>query len=146
MPEPQQWGIWATSATYTPAHSNVRSLIHWARPGIEPESSWMPAGYVNCWATTGTPDWNISWISKDQSWLVFLGLVPSKSKSRSTNKCNSGYHEKMKPAIEQTIWAANLAVQTTQKKAPPPGGLVLQVFLLPLCQPRKRKTGCARLL
>ena len=25
----------------TIAHGNTRSLIHWVRPGIEPESSWM---------------------------------------------------------------------------------------------------------
>ena len=26
---------------YPRAHGNVRSLTHWARPGIEPSSSWM---------------------------------------------------------------------------------------------------------
>ena len=35
-PEPQQLGIWATSVTYTTAHSNDKSLTHWTRPGIEP--------------------------------------------------------------------------------------------------------------
>ena len=33
--------IGATSATYTKAQSNVGSLSHWARPGIEPMSSWI---------------------------------------------------------------------------------------------------------
>ena len=46
--------------TYTTAHSNAGSLTHWARPGIEPTSSWMLVGFVNCWATVGTP------------WLTFL--------------------------------------------------------------------------
>ena len=35
-------------------HRN-KSLTHWARPGIEPLSSWMLVRFVNCWATTGTP-------------------------------------------------------------------------------------------
>ena len=44
MPQPQQLQIWATSATYTTAHSNAGSLTHWARPGMEPMSSWIPVG------------------------------------------------------------------------------------------------------
>ena len=54
-PEPQQLGIQASSATYTTAHGNARSLTHWARPGIEPTSSWLLVGFFNCWAMTGTP-------------------------------------------------------------------------------------------
>ena len=41
--------------TYTTAYSNARSLTHWARPGIEPVSSWMLVRFVNWWATMGTP-------------------------------------------------------------------------------------------
>ena len=52
-PQPQQRRIWATSATYTTAHSNTRSLTHWLRPRIEPESSWILVGLINCWATKG---------------------------------------------------------------------------------------------
>jgi len=55
MTEPQQWGIPATSATYTTAHGNAGSLTHCARPEIEPETSWFLVGFVNHWATTGTP-------------------------------------------------------------------------------------------
>ena len=40
MPQPQQHQIWATSVTYAAACGNARSLIHWARPGIEFASSW----------------------------------------------------------------------------------------------------------
>jgi len=54
-PQPQQCKIRAISATYTTAHSNVGSLTHWMRPGIEPTSSWILVGFVNRWATTGTP-------------------------------------------------------------------------------------------
>ena len=53
-PQPQQRRIQATSVTYTTAHSDAGSLTYWARPGIEPVSSWMLVRLVNCWATTGT--------------------------------------------------------------------------------------------
>ena len=33
--------MWAASGTYTTAHGNAGSLTHWARPGIEPSSSWI---------------------------------------------------------------------------------------------------------
>ena len=45
-PLAQQCGIWVTSVTYTTAHSNAGSLTHWARPGIEPVSSWILTGFV----------------------------------------------------------------------------------------------------
>ena len=35
------------SATYTTAHSNTGSLAHWARPGIEPASSWIVIRFVS---------------------------------------------------------------------------------------------------
>ena len=54
-PQPQQHGIWATSATYTTAHGNMGFLTPGARPGIEPMSSWILIGFVNHWTTTGTP-------------------------------------------------------------------------------------------
>ena len=55
MPQPQQYGVWAMSVTCATAHSNGRSLTPWARPGIEPTSSWMPVGFVNGWAMTRIP-------------------------------------------------------------------------------------------
>ena len=47
--------IGATPAIYATAHGNVGSSTHWARPRIEPASPWMPVGFANRWATTGTP-------------------------------------------------------------------------------------------
>ena len=32
--------------TYTTAHSNAGSLTHWARPGIEPASSWVLVRFI----------------------------------------------------------------------------------------------------
>ena len=55
MPESQQLGIRALSATHTTAHGNARSSTHWARPGIEPATPWFLVGFINHWATTGTP-------------------------------------------------------------------------------------------
>ena len=43
--------MWATSGTYTTAHGNAKSLTHWTRPGIEPESLWILVGLITCWAT-----------------------------------------------------------------------------------------------
>ena len=34
-------------STYTTVHSNTRSLTHWARPGIEPVSSWILARFIS---------------------------------------------------------------------------------------------------
>ena len=39
--------IWATSVTYTRAHSNAGFLTHWARPGIEPATSRFLVGFVS---------------------------------------------------------------------------------------------------
>ena len=49
---------WAKSTTYTTAHGNPGSLIHWARPGIEPAPSWILVGFVDHWARKGTPQLN----------------------------------------------------------------------------------------
>ena len=54
MPQPWQHRIQAVSATYITVHSNARSLTHWARPGIQPESSWILVRFVNRWDTKGT--------------------------------------------------------------------------------------------
>ena len=60
-PQLQQRGIWAASVTYTTAHSTARSLTHWARPGIEPVSSWILVGFVNHWAMMETPSLPFWW-------------------------------------------------------------------------------------
>ena len=46
---------WDEPVTYTLAYGNARSLTHWARPGIEPASSWIVVRFITCWATSGTP-------------------------------------------------------------------------------------------
>jgi len=52
-----------TTATATPdpsrvchlIHSNPGSFIHWARPGIEPSSSWIRGWFLTHWASMRTP-------------------------------------------------------------------------------------------
>ena len=48
--------IQALSATYTTAHSNARSITHWVRPGIKPESSWMLVRFIS------TEPWQELWV------------------------------------------------------------------------------------
>ena len=55
IPQPWQRGIRATSSTYAVAYRITRSLAHWARSGIEPESTRIPVGFLTNGATTGTP-------------------------------------------------------------------------------------------
>ena len=50
VPQSEQHHIQATSVTYPTALCNARSLTHWARPGIEPASSWILVGSIS----TGT--------------------------------------------------------------------------------------------
>ena len=45
--QPQEHQIWAGSATYTTAHSNTGSLIHWARPGVKCASSWILLRFIS---------------------------------------------------------------------------------------------------
>ena len=45
--ELQQCRVWAASATYATAHGSARFLTHWARPGIEPTTSWFLVGFVS---------------------------------------------------------------------------------------------------
>ena len=46
MPQPQPHQIWATSVTYTTAHGDAGSITHWARPGIEPKTSWFLVRFI----------------------------------------------------------------------------------------------------
>ena len=52
--QPQQCQIPALSVIYTTAHSNGRSLTDWARPGMEPASSWILIRFV-----TTEPQWEL---------------------------------------------------------------------------------------
>ena len=57
-----QCKIWVSSATYTTAHGNIRSLTHWGRQGIEPTTSWFLVGFIS------TAPWWELWIFG--SWFI----------------------------------------------------------------------------
>ena len=68
------------SATYTTAHGNA--LTHWARPGVEPTSSWMLVRFIDHWATMGTPLFFFYfWVYVNLNTVYWfkLSAVPSKS-------------------------------------------------------------------
>ena len=70
------------SANYITAHSNSGSLAHWARPGIEPTSSWMLVRFFNCWAMKGTPKlcriwWNLMLLPLSSPLQITFILVPA---------------------------------------------------------------------
>ena len=55
-PQLQRSQFPAASVIYTVlACSNTGSLTQWARPRIEPTSSWILVGFLSHWVTTGTP-------------------------------------------------------------------------------------------
>ena len=71
-PQWEQCQIQAISVTYTTAHGNTRSLTHWARPGIEPTSSWILVRFI-----TAEPQWvlqDIEFISNSRNmrWISFF--------------------------------------------------------------------------
>ena len=48
---------------YTAACDKTGSLIHWARPGIEPASSWVLVRFLTYWAKMGTPGSSNPWMT-----------------------------------------------------------------------------------
>ena len=63
-PQSQQCQIRAVSVTYTTAHGNMGSLTHWARLGMEPESSWVLVKFLSTEPWQEPPKiiflWNVS--------------------------------------------------------------------------------------
>ena len=55
MPQPQQCQIQARLWPTPQLPATLDPLTHWARPGIEPLSSWILVRFVNRWTTMGTP-------------------------------------------------------------------------------------------
>ena len=43
---PQIWASSHSNSRQPTAHGNSIALTHWARPGTEPESSWLPVGFI----------------------------------------------------------------------------------------------------
>ena len=67
IPQMQQCQIRGESETYIEAHSNARSLTHWAEPGVEPASSWILVKFVTTepqYELLGCSFKNVFWIKK----------------------------------------------------------------------------------
>ena len=64
--------IWAASVIYNTVHGNTRALTHWVRPGIKPESSWIPVEFISI-----EPQWELlERIPFDQYLLISPILKP----------------------------------------------------------------------
>ena len=105
MPQPQQHRIWAMSVTYTTACGKVGSLTHWARPGIEPVSSWLLVRSVNCWALTGTP-WTTLFFSTIGCYIIPILVLKSVISLRSPG---SFYWKRV---LETKIWLLGNLIAT----------------------------------
>ena len=80
-PQSQQHQMWVVSATYTTAHGNTRSSNNWARPGIEPASSWMLVTFVSAeprWKLPSTIYWRGYVFSTVHSCLLFCRLIDNR--------------------------------------------------------------------
>ena len=110
-PTPQQWGVWATSATYTTAHSNTRSLTHWVRLGIQPASSWILVRFVSA-----EPQWELpsdySWQSLKAS-LQRIRLLPRNLNCISTTKLKNTFENTKVP---KKRWNSHLVFNKRKKK------------------------------
>ena len=54
-PQPEQHQIQAYLWLMLPLVATPDPLTHWARPGIQPTSSWILVGFLTHWATIGAP-------------------------------------------------------------------------------------------
>ena len=66
MPDP--------SRLYDLHHSSQQCQTHWARPGIQPATSWFLVGFVNHWAMMGTPVFFILYIFISFVLFLFIRL------------------------------------------------------------------------
>ena len=95
--------IRAVAASLRHSHSSAGSLAHWARPGIELQSSWILVGFADPWATTGTPSAQIFksirnfsvkvmittvWTAKGWMWRYKRACQNHKMWGRRVRKCS----------------------------------------------------------
>ena len=94
-PEPQQHRIRASSSAYTTTHSNARSLICWARPGIEPETSWFPGRFVSAVPRQELPELSI--LNRTSFPNFFLFLFKEKERERMIEEGREGERKESQP-------------------------------------------------
>ena len=91
--------IRAVPLAYTTAHGNTGSLTHWARPGMEPASSWIRSNWFLL-----TNDWNSSFPLFQQ---LFLAIKKVNTKSNSIWKIKN-YKHKWQALSEQRFVSKKL--------------------------------------
>ena len=74
QPQPQPCQIRTTSSIYAILHSNFGSLTHWAGPGIEPTSSWIPVGFF-----AAELQWELPFSPSSNPYLTLLHIFKCKS-------------------------------------------------------------------
>ena len=76
---------------HSPQHLPI--ITQWVRPGIEPMSSWTLVGFINHWATMGTPLGNLVLVDTEAIqaevwnvlfgfWWILIFLCPLRKKPR----------------------------------------------------------------
>ena len=70
-------------SAYTTAHSNTGSLTHWARPGIEPATSWLLVGFIKHWAMSETPRLGAL---EDRNHITVFLVLPNLSQCQVNSK------------------------------------------------------------
>ena len=115
MPQSQKCQIQAASATYVTAYDNARSLTHWARSGIKPETSWRLVRFLTCWAMMGN--------SLLYEWYIQVpSTVPGTQEAHNNyllNEQRNGNTNAKKskgvPAVAQWVKNPAAAVQVTEE-------------------------------
>ena len=78
----------------------LRILTQWVKPGIEPTSSWTLVGFINHWATLGTPLGNLVLVDTEAIqaeiwnvlfgfWWILIFLCPLRKKPRGIQDSES---------------------------------------------------------
>ena len=116
-PQPQQCGIWAMSQPTSWPKVMPDPLIYWARPGIEPTSSWILVGFA-----TAEPQWELlsililgdNW-ARTRTWgtlmaeVHFHELWPSSAVHNTVHCCLEGWPSfvpQSTPPRNAQTWAA----------------------------------------
>ena len=125
-PQPQQHQMGATSATYTVAQGNTRSLTHKARPGIECGSSWLLLRFVSSEPQQEFPKPyfknSFPTFHSFQSWeclnffLFCFVFVFSRVQSHFLSKAYSLYEQDMHKLLHAAFFVSFLLLLSINKK------------------------------
>ena len=112
----QRRKIWAISLTYTTALGNTESPTQWARPGIEPESSWILAGFGSAVPQWELPETQVYILLDSHSCSFSLGMhscsySPSLSQKKKKKKKEKRKKKKGFPSWLSVLWPTSMRTQ-----------------------------------